>query len=106
MPPKVQRGVGIAWYRRNKYKQCLKIFHDASGMPDTFREWQQNAVATEASVRSSGFEPVRVDIDPNTFPPWCKRNGFKRIDHEARAAYGNLKAFEYLEERERKRRRK
>jgi hypothetical protein len=87
--------VGITWYTQHTYARCLRIFDDAAELPDTFDEWQDLAKETEANIRAAGMIPLRVQIDPETFPNWCKRNGIKVIDKDARMAFGNLKAFEF-----------
>jgi hypothetical protein len=71
-PPKVRKAVGIAWYRKDKYKRCLRIVHDASSLPNTFQERQRLAKSTEASIKSSGMKAIRVGIDPKPFPHGAK----------------------------------
>lgn len=85
---------GIGWYTRENYPQCLALFDDANSLPATFDDWLAKAEKAEADLRRQGLRVVRVDIDPQTFPAWCKANGFSRLDTRARAQYGSLKAAE------------
>ena len=96
---RVPDAVGIAWYTRNTYARCLKLFDDAADLPETFDGWQHLAESTEANMLAAGMTAIRVEIDPETFPSWCKQHGFPRIDKDARMAFGNLKAFEFLNQR-------
>lgn len=96
-PNNVPSAVGIGWYRPETYAHCLKIFDDRNDLPDTFEEWKQLAERTERQLAAQGMKTVRVDIDPNTFPAWCRKNGFAKIDKHARMAFGNDKALESLQ---------
>jgi len=95
-PNNVPMAVGIGWYRPETYAKCLAIFEDRADLPATYSEWLMLAERTEKQVTQQGLTVVRVDIDPDTFPAWCKANGFTRIGKEARMAYGNLKAAESI----------
>jgi len=86
--------IGIGWYRADTYQKCLAIFEDRADLPNTFEEWLVQAERAERQIQSGGIRAIRVEIDPLSFPRWCRENGFSRIDREARMAYGNAKAFE------------
>jgi hypothetical protein len=90
----VSKVVGIGWYKREAYQRCLSIFDDRTDLPNTFEEWLPLAERAERQLRNGGINVIRVDIDPSTFPKWCKQNGFLRIDRHTRMAYGNIKAYE------------
>lgn len=95
-PRNVPCAVGIGWYRPETYAQCLEIFDDRDDLPASFEEWKQLAERTEQQLVAQGMKTVRVDIDPATFPEWCRENGFGRIDKHARMAFGNAGALEAL----------
>lgn len=88
--------VGIAWYKRDSYPRCLATFVDGASLHETFDEWLTAAEKVEKQLLQQGQKVVRVDIDPDTFPDWCAKNGFTQIDAKARTHYGNMRAAESL----------
>ena len=94
----VQSAIGIAWYKEDTYQRCLSIFDDAPDLPDTFEKWRLVAESVEAGLLTEHIKAIRVEIDPDKFPAWCKEHGFLRIDKDARIAFSNLNAFESLQQ--------
>lgn len=84
---------GIAWYSRKNWPALKTILADASTLPDTFDEWRRSAAALESRMRHEGFIVERVDIDPETFPQWCKSQGLIS-DDRARSRFASEIATE------------
>ena len=86
--------VGLVWFSRKNWPALKSILADADTLHDTFDEWRGSVAAVESQMRHEGFIVERVDIDPETFPQWCKSRGLI-TDHRARSSY----AAEVAEER-------
>jgi hypothetical protein len=87
---------GIAWYSRENYVRCLSLFDDGEQLPDTYDDWLKKANETVRQLTLAGQHVIKAEIDPNTFPAWCKAHGFKRIDAQARSYFGTRKAEEVV----------
>jgi hypothetical protein len=79
---------GIGWYRREDYDRLKAMFKDGSKLPDTFDSWLQSAQNLYDKLTGQGHVVVKADIDPDTFPEWCRTRGME-MDAKARMAYGN-----------------
>lgn len=84
---------GIPWYARNNWAALKSVLADASALPESFDEWRKSAAAAESQMRHEGFIVERVDIDPDTFPLWCKSQGLV-TDERARGLFANEVARE------------
>jgi hypothetical protein len=74
--------VGIVWYREEDYPAILEIMTDREAFPKTFAVWRERATALELQQKARWFHVVRAEIDPNTFPEWCRARG---LEPDARA---------------------
>jgi hypothetical protein len=86
--PEAQRisAVGIPWYRRDQWDQCVAIMADREKLPRTYSEWLHRAQQVVETVKRQGQVPVRAYIDPATFPEWCRAHSL-HIDAQARTDY-------------------
>ncbi len=82
--------VGLAWYKRENYARLLDIFEDRDKLHDTYDEWLASAEQLRKTFEEQAVKTIKVDIDPDTFPKWCKSKGL-RIDATARADYASWK---------------
>ncbi len=87
---------GVIWYTRESYPRCLAVFDDPGYYPDTFDEWFAKVQQTEKKLCRLGVRQIRVEIDPNTFPGWCRTHGFEHANAIARNHFANLKAAESI----------
>lgn len=87
--------VGMAWFKRAHYSALRAMFKDGHKLHRTYDEWLAAAERGEQRLRADGIRVVRVDIDPDDFPIWCKAQGLK-LDAEARIAIANLRAVRIL----------
>jgi hypothetical protein len=78
--------IGIPWCREEDYGAFVAIFEDANNLPITWDEFIQRAQASEDHYKLQGYIVERVYIDLQTFPDWCRRQGY-RIDAQARARF-------------------
>ncbi len=80
--------VGFPWYKKRNYKKLMKIFTDSHLLHDSYEEWLDAAEEKFHSLVSQGLVVEKVDVDPTTFPAWCKARGLN-IDSKARVEFAN-----------------
>jgi hypothetical protein len=78
--------IGIPWYSRKNWSALKILVSDASELHETFDEWRASAGNVESRMRQEGYIVKRINIDPKTFPEWCKKRGLK-TDAEARSEF-------------------
>jgi len=88
------RAAGMAWCRPEDYDACLRIMADSNQLSASFHVWLTKAEHREKELRSEGHTIVRVYIDPETFPDWCRTRSLN-IDSKARMQYAALIAKEH-----------
>lgn len=64
--------MGVPWYTREDYPRIRKIMADGDGFASVYEDWLHNAEAVERRLLRSCGHVVRVMIDPEQFPIWCK----------------------------------
>ena len=69
------RAIGISWFPEEDYAAIRSISEDGHKMPSTWKEWLKGAEEMEKKAIESGKIVERINIDPDTFPDWCKKNG-------------------------------
>jgi hypothetical protein len=69
------RVIGISWFREEDYAAIRAISEDGHKMPSKWKDWLKGAEEMEQKAIQSGKVVERVNIDPDTFPDWCKKNG-------------------------------
>jgi hypothetical protein len=79
--------VGVTWYRREDYARLKAMFKDGEKIPDTYDEWLKSAENVFGTLTLEGLTVVKAYLDPESFPEWCKANGFE-MDGAARSQYG------------------
>jgi hypothetical protein len=75
---------------------------DAATLPAHFEDWRAQAEVTERRIEQEGTAAMRVFIDPEEFPAWCRLHG-RRVDATARGRFASgaaLKALRPLKPRE------
>ena len=77
---------GIAWYRREDYARLKAMFQDGENLPDTFGGWLETAQRVYDTLTAEGIRVVKANIDPETFPGWCRARGHA-MNTPARMAY-------------------
>lgn len=87
---------GIVWYNdEGVYRRALAIFTDAFNMPSSYEDWMIGVAKIAKDMKRDGWVLVRAELDPETFPGWCKTRGLN-VDAKARGELGNDAAAEYL----------
>ena len=79
--PEIQ---AMVWYKEEDWNRLMNLFSDAHLLPKSFDEWQARAEEMLKKVEGSGDVVMKVFIDPETFPAWCKEKG-REMDSNARA---------------------
>jgi len=92
----MEKIAGIVWYKTERnYINACRIFADAFNMPNTYMDWLIQVKKRAKEVQRDGWVLVRAELDPETFPDWCKARGLN-VDSKARSLFGNEAASEYL----------
>lgn len=91
--PSLTNIIGMAWYQSEHYGAIRRIMSDSHKLPATFHEWRMQADIREKQERRLGKIVVRANIDPETFPDWCRSRGLN-IDAQARMQYAATIAHE------------
>jgi hypothetical protein len=63
----------MVWYKEEHYAQLLSLFDDAELLPLTYQHWLSRAEEKKAEVEAGGNQVIKVFIDPETFPEWCRK---------------------------------
>ena len=74
----------MVWYKKEDWDTLMTIFSDTHMLPRTYEDWLQRAEEMVEKVQAQGDQVVKVYIDPETFPEWCKKKN-RKPDAEARA---------------------
>jgi len=78
--------IGIPWCRKEDYDAFVSIFEDRRNLPTTWEGFAKAAEEAEQLYEDKGHVVLRVNIDPRTFPRWCKSKGYS-VDARARAQF-------------------
>lgn len=81
----------MAWYRREDYPRILAVMEDAKLLPQTWEDWFKSAKQGRDRLRAQGYVVEQVNIDPDTFPDWCRARGLK-VDAHARSTFASEEA--------------
>ena len=84
--PREVPAVGWVWYHEADYDRLRNMFVDGAQLQPTFLQWQDEAERASKQLARQGYLAIKVYIDPDTFPEWCRANGHD-LDANARSAY-------------------
>lgn len=79
--PSVQ---AMVWYKEEHWDTLKQMFVDGDRLPPTYEEWHRRAEEMKEQAQAAGDAVIKVFIDPETFPEWCKQKGVE-MDSEARS---------------------
>ena len=85
--------IGVPWFTRDDYKKLRRMFTDTEVLPACYKVWRENAEIGFRDLVRQGFVVVKVPIDAEVFPDWCRENGLRR-DAFARAKFSSVVAAE------------
>ncbi len=74
----------MVWYKEEHWDTLMKLFSDSHLLPKNYADWLIRAEEMVKKVEAGGDVVLKVFIDPETFPAWCKEKG-KEMDSNARA---------------------
>ena len=80
------RVIGISWFREEDYAAIRAVSEDGHKIPSKWKDWLKGAEEMEQKAIQSGNTVERINIDPDTFPDWCKKNGVG-INREGRQKF-------------------
>lgn len=76
--------LGIAWFNENDWEEWKKISTDK--IEDKYDEWLIEASLSKSKLEEEGYTVKQVNIMPNNFKNWCKKNN-KELDSSSRSQY-------------------
>lgn len=76
--------IGIAWFEENDWEEWKKISEDQ--LEDNYDDWLVEASLSKSNLEEEGYTVKQVNITPNNFKNWCKKNK-KRLDSSSRSQY-------------------
>lgn len=79
--PSVQ---AMVWYKKEHWDTLREMFADGDMLPKSYQDWEQRAEKMKADAQQAGDAVIKVYIDPETFPQWCKEKGLE-MNSEARS---------------------
>jgi len=79
--PSVQ---ALVWYKEEHWATLKEMFEDGDMLPASFEAWHTRAEKMKADAEAAGDAVIKVYIDPETFPEWCKAKGLP-MNSEARS---------------------
>ncbi|WP_228721455.1 hypothetical protein [Desulfosediminicola ganghwensis] len=74
----------LVWYKKEHWDTLRELFVDSHLLPVQYEDWLQRAEAMKSQVEGTGDTVVKVHIDPETFPQWCKEKNLP-LNSEARS---------------------
>lgn len=74
----------MVWYKEEHWDILKEMFTDGHMLPPSYQEWLKRAEAMQADAQAAGDAVIKVYIDPETFPAWCKEKGVE-MNSEARS---------------------
>jgi hypothetical protein len=77
-----QRPLGLTWFSSEAAYDRFYALH-VDSWSKSYSEWLEGAINLEAIELEAGEDVVRVYFDPDTFPAWCRENGYDVIDGDA-----------------------
>jgi hypothetical protein len=76
---KIINVVSIGFYRREQWPLLLETADDRQTLEDTYDDWVLSCEKGLTMMRSSGVEPIRVDVDVKELPVWLKTQNKKNV---------------------------
>lgn len=73
----------IVWYKEEDWEKLLGMFTDGHLLPKSHKDWLERAEKMVEQVEAGGDVVMKVFIDPETFPLWCKKKD-RPMDMNAR----------------------
>lgn len=74
----------MVWYKAEDWDRLMGLFSDSHLLPPNYADWLGRAEEMVQQVEKTGDVVVKVFIDPETFPAWCKAQG-REMNSDARA---------------------
>ncbi len=75
---------GIAWFNENDWEEWKRISEDL--FEEMYEEWLIEASRAKTKLENEGFTVKQVNITPNNFKNWCRKNN-KKLDSSSRSQY-------------------
>lgn len=82
--------VGFGLFRREQYQLLLESAADRDNLDDTYDEWLRSFREGVKNARSTGIEPVKVDVDMEELLSYCKKHNLKNNAETRSQFYAEL----------------
>lgn len=82
----MESNIGIGVYKKEDYKEILKISVDKEKMNQTWNEWKKTKNRTVANFQKLGIKTVDILVKPKELVQFCRENGLE-INGQARANF-------------------
>jgi len=76
----------MVWYNEKDWQTYLSLFDDAHLLPPDYQAWLELAEKKKREVEATGTLVVKVTIDTELFPKWCKEKG-RTLDAASRTTF-------------------
>ncbi len=73
----------MVWYKEDDWDKLIELFTDSHLLPKSYEDWLKRAEEMADKVEAAGDVVMKVFIDPETFPAWCKEKK-REMDMNAR----------------------
>lgn len=97
-PPNRISAVGVSWYRPETYDSLRAMMADPEVLPATYEKFLYRALKQEEQQRAAGLAVIRVHLDADEFPGFCRERGLD-LNAQGRMAFAAFKAAEMIEAR-------
>ena len=74
----------MVWYKEEHWATLKEMFEDGDMLPTSYAAWHSRAEKMKADAEQAGDVVIKVFIDPETFPEWCKAKDLP-MNSEARS---------------------
>ncbi|RVT97916.1 hypothetical protein EOD42_08995 [Rhodovarius crocodyli] len=95
-PFKGAGAVAVSWYDADSYLAVRAMMSDAHVLPATFDKFKYSALKHEEDLRRKGIAAVRVYLDIDKFPRFCRERNLQ-LDAKGRMEYAAFVAAKIVD---------
>ena len=78
--------LGVGWYRPEQWALLLSASVDRDELESTHAEWFASSESSLVTIRKTGINPIKIDIDVEEMIDWCKEKNIP-LDSAARSHF-------------------
>lgn len=84
--------IGVSEYRKEDYKEILKLSEDRNEMEQTWKKWKANKIKAIKNFEKIGLKTVDIVVTPHELLKYCREKGIK-INGKSRANFISYKVM-------------